>query len=74
MTGRWWAAGRVACALALLAALAVHVGTAPFVATLLIRLTGSDLAPAWYLVAAALVAMGAMALARETADAPLADE
>jgi len=53
---------------------ALFGGTAPFVATLLIRLTGSDLAPAWYLVAAALVAMGAMALARETADAPLADD
>ena len=40
---------------------ALFGGTAPFVATLLIKVTGSSLAPAWYLVAAALVAMGAMA-------------
>ena len=53
---------------------ALFGGTAPFVATLLIKVTGSNLAPAWYLVAAALVAMGSMFLARETADAPLADD
>ena len=52
---------------------ALFGGTAPFVATLLIKLTGSNLAPAWYLAAAALVAMAAMAMARETARAPLAD-
>jgi MHS family proline/betaine transporter-like MFS transporter len=55
------------------AANALFGGTAPFVATLLITLTGSNLAPAWYLVAAALVAMVAMLAARETAKAPLAD-
>lgn len=52
---------------------ALFGGTAPFMATLLIKLTGSNLAPAWYLVAAALVAMAAMLMARETARAPLAD-
>jgi MHS family proline/betaine transporter-like MFS transporter len=55
------------------AANALFGGTAPFIATLLIKLTGSNLAPAWYLVAAALVAMAAMLAARETAQAPLAD-
>lgn len=55
------------------AANALFGGTAPFVATLLITLTGSNLAPAWYLVVAALVAMVAMLAARETAQAPLAD-
>lgn len=52
---------------------ALFGGTAPFVATLLIKLTGSNLAPAWYLTAAALVAMVAMFLARETSREPLAD-
>ncbi len=55
------------------AANALFGGTAPFVATLLIKLTGSNLAPAWYLVAAAIVAMVAMISARETAQVPLAD-
>ena len=49
---------------------ALFGGTAPFVATWLIELTGSKLAPAWYLVAAAVVAMGAMLMARETSHAP----
>ncbi|GAB3435646.1 MFS transporter [Phycicoccus ginsengisoli] len=53
---------------------ALFGGTAPFVATLLIHVTGSKLAPAAYLVVAALVAMGSMFLARETCDAPLADD
>ncbi|MEO6020100.1 MAG: MFS transporter [Knoellia sp.] len=53
---------------------ALFGGTAPFVATLLIKVTGNKLAPAWYLVAAALVAMGAMFLARETSREPLADD
>jgi len=52
---------------------ALFGGTAPFVATLLIEITGSPLAPAWYLVAAALVAMGSMLMARETSRRPLAD-
>ena len=52
---------------------ALFGGTAPFVATWLIGLTGSKLAPAWYLVAAAAVALVAMLLARETAGKPLED-
>lgn len=52
---------------------ALFGGTAPFVATWLIGVTGSKLAPAWYLVAAALVALAAMLLSRETAGQPLAD-
>jgi MHS family proline/betaine transporter-like MFS transporter len=52
---------------------ALFGGTAPFVATWLIGLTGSKLAPAWYLVAAAAVALIAMLLARETAGKPLED-
>lgn len=53
---------------------AIFGGTAPFVATLLIKVTGSKLAPAWYLVAAAVVAMITMLLARETSHSALADE
>ena len=52
---------------------ALFGGTAPFMATLLIKLTGSNLAPAWYLVVAALVTLVAMLAAPETARAPLAD-
>lgn len=52
---------------------ALFGGTAPFVATWLIGLTGSKLAPAWYLVAAAFVALVAMLASRETAGKPLAD-
>lgn len=55
------------------AANALFGGTAPFVATWLISATGSKLAPAWYLVAAALVALIAMLAAKETAGKPLAD-
>jgi MHS family proline/betaine transporter-like MFS transporter len=52
---------------------ALFGGTAPFIATWLISATGSKLAPAWYLVAAAVVALVAMLLARETAGKPLED-
>ena len=52
---------------------ALFGGTAPFIATWLIGMTGSKLAPAWYLVAAALVALVAMLASRETAGKPLAD-
>ncbi|TWP38855.1 MFS transporter [Leekyejoonella antrihumi] len=52
---------------------ALFGGTAPFVATLLIKLTGSKIAPAWYLVAAAIVAVATMAFAKETAKDPLPD-
>lgn len=50
---------------------AIFGGTAPFVATLLISRTGSNLAPAWYLVAAALVSLIAVLAARETSREPL---
>lgn len=36
---------------------AIFAGTAPFVATLLIELTGNTLAPAWYMTAAGLVTL-----------------
>lgn len=52
---------------------ALFGGTAPFVATWLIEVTGNKLAPAWYLVAAAAVALIAMIASRETANKPLAD-
>ncbi|MDM7852611.1 MFS transporter [Pseudochrobactrum kiredjianiae] len=48
-------------------------GTAPLIATFLINITGSKLAPAWYLVAIAMVSLLAMCFARETAGKPLAD-
>jgi len=52
---------------------ALFGGTAPFVATWLISVTGSKLAPAWYLVAAAILALVAMIIAKETAGKPLED-
>jgi MHS family proline/betaine transporter-like MFS transporter len=55
------------------AANALFGGTAPFVATWLIAVSGSKLAPAWYLVVAAVVALAAMLAARETAGKPLED-
>lgn len=53
------------------AANALFGGTAPFVATWLIHLTGNKLAPAWYLVAAAGVALIAMLASRDTSGEPL---
>ncbi|EMY36204.1 arabinose efflux permease family protein [Arthrobacter crystallopoietes BAB-32] len=53
---------------------ALFGGTAPMVATLLISLTANDLAPAWYLVAAAVVSLVAVALSRETSHQPLRHE
>lgn len=50
---------------------AVFGGTAPFVATLLIGLLHTTLAPAWYLVAAALVSLLAVLCAKETSRKPL---
>ena len=43
---------------------ALFGGTAPFVATLLIATSGSELAPAWYLMAAAVVSLVAVCLRR----------
>ncbi len=48
-------------------------GTAPFVATSLIALTGSTAAPAWYLTVIAIGAIGAMLMAKETAFSSLQD-
>ncbi|MHB9833226.1 MFS transporter [Paraburkholderia terrae] len=56
------------------AANALFGGTAPLVATWLIGATGNKLAPAWYLVGAAGIALIAMIFSRETSQAPLADE
>jgi MFS transporter, MHS family, proline/betaine transporter len=53
---------------------ALFGGTAPFVATLLIKWSGSDLAPAWYLAAAAVITLIAVSLARETSRQPLRHE
>ena len=61
------------CAFSFNAANALFGGTAPFVATWLIGATGSKTAPAWYLVAAAVVALVAMLACRETAGKPLQD-
>lgn len=52
---------------------AVFGGTAPFIATWLIQLTGNKMAPAWYLLAAAGVALIAMLMSRETAHKALQD-
>ena len=52
---------------------ALFGGTAPFVATWLISVTGNKLAPAWMLVAAAVVALVAMLSSRETAHSALRD-
>ncbi|MCU1727530.1 MFS transporter [Pseudomonas sp. 7P_10.2_Bac1] len=52
---------------------AVFGGTAPFIATWLIQLTGNKMAPAWYLLAAAAVALMAMLASRETAYKALQD-
>lgn len=50
---------------------AVFGGTAAFTATLLIAVTGSTLAPAWMLMAAAVVAFIAVLVSRETAQEEL---
>jgi MFS transporter, MHS family, proline/betaine transporter len=52
---------------------AVFGGTAPLVVTWLIQRTGDKLAPAWYLVGAALIAMMALLFSRETAGRLLAE-
>ena len=53
---------------------AIFGGTAPFVATLLIAWTGNDIAPAWYVVAAAVVSLSAVLASRETSREPLRDD
>ena len=51
---------------------ALFGGTAPFVATALIASTQSDLAPGWYLMAAAVISLIAVAFSVETSKKPLA--
>jgi len=50
---------------------AVFGGTAPFIATFLISWTGNDLAPALYLIAAAVVTLIAILMMKETYRGPL---
>ncbi|MER7011638.1 MFS transporter [Saccharopolyspora sp. NPDC000359] len=45
---------------------ALFGGTAPFVATALIQLSGTEIAPAWYLAAAGIAAAAAMLAARRS--------
>ncbi len=52
---------------------ALFGGSAPMVATALIALTGSNLAPAWYTVGVSCVALVAMVLSHEHAGKELAD-
>ncbi|SHL52289.1 MFS transporter, MHS family, proline/betaine transporter [Pseudonocardia thermophila] len=51
---------------------AIFAGTAPFVATLLIDLTGDTLAPAWYMTAAALVTLAVVLISASVARRPAA--
>lgn len=50
---------------------AVFGGTAPYVATWLVSRTGNDIAPAYYLIAAAIVSLLTVLTMRETARKPL---
>lgn len=52
---------------------ALFGGSAPMIATGLIALTGSNLAPAWYTVAVSCVALVAMILSHEHSDKELSD-
>ena len=52
-------------------AVAIFGGFAPFIATWLIRATGSSLAPAFYLIAAAAITFLVLLRTRETAFSPL---
>lgn len=53
---------------------AIFGGSAPFVATWLVKATGSTLAPAWYLVAVAVMALAGMIAATERSHEPLRTE
>jgi MFS transporter, MHS family, proline/betaine transporter len=52
-------------------AVAIFGGFAPFIATWLIKVTGDNLAPAYYLIAAALITFLVVLRIRETAFSPL---
>lgn len=51
--------------------MALFGGTAPYVATWLVDRTGNDLAPAFYVILAAVVTLGTLLTMRETAARPL---
>lgn len=53
-------------------ATAIFGGFAPFIATWLIRATGSPMSPTWYVIAAAVVSFLVIASFRESAHMPLA--
>ncbi|MHA7172737.1 MFS transporter [Arthrobacter monumenti] len=53
---------------------ALFGGTAPFMATLLIGMLGTSLAPGWYLMLAAAIALSAVLCARETSREPLREK
>lgn len=53
---------------------ALFGGTAPFICTWLISVTGSTLAPGWYLAFVAVLALGAMLTIHETAFKPLPED
>ena len=50
---------------------AIFGGTAPYVATWLMDRTGNELAPAYYVIAAAIVTLATVLTMRETAAQPL---
>lgn len=50
---------------------AIFGGTAPYVATWLVARTGNELAPAFYVIAAAIITLATVMTMRETAAAPL---
>ncbi len=50
---------------------AIFGGTAPYVATWLVARTGNELAPAYYVIAAAIITLATVMTMRETAAAPL---
>jgi MHS family proline/betaine transporter-like MFS transporter len=50
---------------------AVFGGTAPYVATWLVARTGNDIAPAYYVIAAAIISLVTVLTMRETAGRPL---
>ena len=51
---------------------ALFGGTAPYVATWLVARTGSNIAPAFYVIAAAVISLGTVLTMRETAGRPIA--
>ena len=62
-----------AYAIAMNVGVALFGGTAPFVATYLISATGSNLAPAYYLMLAAALSLITALVMTETAKEPLRD-